>query len=333
MRVEELMTEQVQSCGPDDSLERAAQLMWDQDRGCLPVCATDGSGVHRPVGMITDRDVCMAALFQHRALHDLRVKDVMAPRVLACHLGDTLAQAEKTMRGAQVRRLPVLDDEESLVGMLSLADLAREAARDRSKSRKSITAAQVGHTLALICASSVHARPPLITAEPTKASELEELRSRLAASAAYLHPFDSASVAYRIPAGMIAAHHTDANTGTGYMSLAGGRSDAVSNGPTGGYSIRLPDTLETAASGHSVSVKVVARATGGAQSRFALAYSTNEVGNSGWRWKDAGPEWSVVAMTYGVPVMKEGRGDFVGILPDANGRPGTEFCYLSIEVH
>jgi CBS-domain-containing membrane protein len=332
MRVEDLMTQPVHSCGPDDSLERAAQLMWDQDRGCLPVCATDGGGAHRPVGMITDRDMCMAALFQHRALHDMRVKDVMAPRVLACHLGDTLAHAEKVMRGGQVRRLPVLDGAESLVGMLSLADLAHEAARERSKARKSISAAQVGHALAAICASSEHSKPVLITAEPTKVSELEELRSRIAASAAYLHPFDAGSVAFRVPNGMIFSHHTDDNTGTAYISLAGGKSDAVANGPTGGYSIRLPDTLETAASGRRVAVKVVARAAGGARSRFALAYSTNEVGNSGWRWNTVGPEWSVVAMTFGVPVMKEGRGDFVGILPDADGRPGTEFCCLSVEV-
>lgn len=54
MRVKELVTQQIQSCRPDDSLALAAQLMWDHDCGCIPVCAGDGTS--RTIGMITDRD-------------------------------------------------------------------------------------------------------------------------------------------------------------------------------------------------------------------------------------------------------------------------------------
>jgi hypothetical protein len=161
-------------------------------------------------------------------------------------------------------------------------------------------------------------------------NSLEALRSRIAQSAAYFHPFEIGSVPFRIAAGMICSNYTDEKTGTGYISLASGKTNAASHGPTEGYSIRLPDTIEAAASGRRVSVNVVARAAGCAQSRFALAYSTNDVGNSGWRWQDAGPEWSVFTMEYDVPVMKKGNGDFVGILPDTEGRSGTEFCYLSV---
>ncbi len=333
MRIEDLMTKEVQFCGPSDSLERAAQLMWDHDCGCLPVCVRDGKGANRAVGMITDRDICMSALFQRRALRDLPVRDAMAQQVVSCSLGEALGHAEKVMRGGQIRRLPVLDNEGSLIGVISLADLAREAVRERSRARKNITETAVGHTLAVICASSAHSKPRLHPSEPVKPSELEELRSRIAGSAAYFHAFDAGSVPYRMPTDMICSSHTDEHSGTGYISLANGKSDAASNGPTGGYSIRLPDSLEAAASGRSVSVKVVARAVGGAQSRFALAYSTNEVGNSGWRWQSAGPEWAVFAMKFAVPVMKNGRGDFIGILPDTEGRPGTEFCYLAVEVY
>jgi CBS domain-containing protein len=333
MRVADLMTKQVQSCGPDDSLERAARFMWDHDCGCLPVCTIDGNGANRTVGMITDRDICMSALFQRRALRELRVRDAMARQVLTCHAGDPLAGAEKVMRGGQIRRLPVVDDEGSLIGIISLADLAREAARERSRARKNVTETQVGHTLALVCAPATQSKPLVNASDPTKPDELEELRSRMAVSAAYFHRFDAVSVPFRIPAGMVCSNFTDENTGTEYISLANGKSDAASNGPTAGYSIRLPDTLEAAASGRSVSVNIVARAADGAQSRFALAYSTNEVGNSGWRWLDAGPGWSLFTMKFKVPVMKNGRGDFVGILPDTEGRPGTEFCYLSIEVY
>ena len=149
MRVKELMTQQIQSCRPDDSLELAAQLMWDHDCGCIPVCAGDGAS--RTIGMITDRDICMGALFQGKPLRELRVSDAMARKVLACRPQDTLAEAEKAMRDARIRRLPVLDDQGSLIGMLSLADLAREATRERSQSRKEVTEVEVNNTLAAIC--------------------------------------------------------------------------------------------------------------------------------------------------------------------------------------
>lgn len=64
MRVDDLMTKQVFSCRPEDSLEHAAQLMWDHDCGCLPVCAGASNGAGKTIGVITDRDICMNALFR-----------------------------------------------------------------------------------------------------------------------------------------------------------------------------------------------------------------------------------------------------------------------------
>lgn len=153
MRVQDLMTRQAQSCRPEDTLERAAQLMWNHDCGCLPVCSGENGTLHT-IGVITDRDICMNALFQRKSLRELRVSDAMSRGVWSCYASDPLARAERTMQQARVRRLPVLDDSGSLVGMISLADLAREAARERRQVGKEITETEVGDTLAAICESS-----------------------------------------------------------------------------------------------------------------------------------------------------------------------------------
>ena len=155
MRVRDLMTKETHSCHPDDSLERAAQLMWDHDCGWLPVC-TGPNGSSQVIGVITDRDICMNALFCGNPLRDLRVSGAMAREIRSCHADDTLATAENTMRSAQVRRLPVVDETGALLGMISLADLAREAARERHGPHRKVTETEVGDTLAAIC---VTARP------------------------------------------------------------------------------------------------------------------------------------------------------------------------------
>jgi len=150
MRVEQLMARPVQSCRAEDTLARAAQLMWDHDCGSLPVCG--GNGVTRVVGVITDRDICMCALFQNKPLQELRVSEAMAKQVQVCRPSDTLADAEKAMRETRIRRLPVIDEQDALVGMISLADLAQEAARERAATSQDITETEVGDTLAAICA-------------------------------------------------------------------------------------------------------------------------------------------------------------------------------------
>jgi len=110
-----------------------------------------GDGVIRVVGVITDRDICMCALFQNKPLQELRVSDAMANQVHTCRPSDSLADAEKVMRETRIRRLPVIDDTDALVGMISLADLAQEAARERAAASEEITETEVGDTLAAIC--------------------------------------------------------------------------------------------------------------------------------------------------------------------------------------
>jgi len=156
MEVGKVMTAKVQRCTADDSLAHAAWLMWDNDCGCLPVC-TGADAEDRIVGLITDRDICMCALFEHEPLSKLRVGQAMTRDVLACKSADTLKQAERVMQEGRVRRLPVLSAEGKLLGIVSLADLARAAARDSRTGAmgRDISESEVGHTLATICAPQV----------------------------------------------------------------------------------------------------------------------------------------------------------------------------------
>ena len=108
-------------------LDRAAQLMWDRDCGALPVLGDDGA----VIGMVTDRDICMAAFTQGRPLREIPVATAMAPEVISCRSTDTIAVAEELMGQHKVRRMPVLDGEGRPVGLLSLNDVVRFAMRSR----------------------------------------------------------------------------------------------------------------------------------------------------------------------------------------------------------
>lgn len=150
MKVEELMTQNVRTCRPGDTLSTAAQLMWDGDCGCIPVVSDDGS--KRVVGMVTDRDICMAAHFRGCRPREIAVGDVMSKSVRSVGPSEDLADAEAIMRDARVRRLPVVDTNQELLGLVSLADLAREADRKRQSKQPPITEQEVGDTLTAICA-------------------------------------------------------------------------------------------------------------------------------------------------------------------------------------
>jgi len=121
MRVHEIMTERIERCRPDDTLEQAASIMAENDCGSVPVVGAD----ERVVGVLTDRDGLMAAFRQGRGLSDLKVRDAMSDRLYSCGPDDATDQAERLMREHQIRRLAVVDGEQRLCGMLSLADLAR----------------------------------------------------------------------------------------------------------------------------------------------------------------------------------------------------------------
>jgi CBS domain-containing protein len=132
MKVEQLMTRPVHACRPSDRLDVAARVMWERDCGCVPVVAPDDGGDH-VVGMITDRDVCMAAYTQGLPLTEIAVETAMAHEVRSCRPTDSVGDALRILEGNQLHRLPVVDAGGLLVGMVSLADLAREAAREHGR--------------------------------------------------------------------------------------------------------------------------------------------------------------------------------------------------------
>ena len=150
MKVAELMVGEVIACSPDDMLNRAAQIMWENDCGCVPVV----DRAARLVAMLTDRDVCMAAYTRGGTLKDIRVSAAMSNELFACRPDDDLQSAMKMMRDRQVRRIPVGDDKGRLVGVLSLNDVARAIAR------KATTKAAAADTLVKICAPHSHADKP-----------------------------------------------------------------------------------------------------------------------------------------------------------------------------
>lgn len=146
MNVEMLMTKNVRVCRPEDTLEEAARAMWDYDCGCVPVLDAD----ERVVGVITDRDVCMSAWSQGRTLREIPVAAAMSWKVLTCKPTDQVELAEDIMRTNQVRRLPVVDDDGKLAGLISLADVAREATREMFLLQRDVEGMHVAATLAAV---------------------------------------------------------------------------------------------------------------------------------------------------------------------------------------
>jgi len=149
VKVQQIMTKSVSTCVPDDSANQAARIMWERDCGFVPVVEDQVS--QRVVGVVTDRDLCMAAYTKNRPLDQIRLRELMSTGVRACRAGDDVAEAEQTMRSAQVRRLPVLDDAEQLLGVIAIADVAREAAREVGSRRQDVTVSEIGETVADIC--------------------------------------------------------------------------------------------------------------------------------------------------------------------------------------
>ncbi|MCB9561898.1 MAG: CBS domain-containing protein [Kofleriaceae bacterium] len=142
MKVKKIMNPEVRTCRSIDMLDRAAQLMWDHDIGCLPVVNESG----HVVGMVTDRDICMAAYTQGQALRGIAVFSAMAHQVHSCQADDDLAAAEAVMRQHQIRRMPVIDDQGHPIGILTLNDIAR-AARHGGP----VTPVEVSSTLSAVC--------------------------------------------------------------------------------------------------------------------------------------------------------------------------------------
>lgn len=144
MPVGRLMNAALSTCAPDDSLEQAAHVMWERDCGVVPVVAANGS----LVGMITDRDVCMAAYTRGQPLRAITVESTMSHLVYSCSPEDSVGHALRVMAAYRVRRLPVVEGGRC-VGLLTLADITRDL-RKQPGNRAPACVALVD-TLAVIC--------------------------------------------------------------------------------------------------------------------------------------------------------------------------------------
>ena len=122
--VRTIMTSDVGTCSPADTLHRAAQIMWDRDCGSVPV--VDGAG--RATGMLTDRDLCMAAYTQGLPLVAIGVRSVSSGRMHTVLHTDSIDDVVSVMRAQRVRRVVVVDQSQKVVGIVALADVARHVA-------------------------------------------------------------------------------------------------------------------------------------------------------------------------------------------------------------
>lgn len=146
MKVEKLMSHQVFTCKSDDTLNRAAQLMWEHDCGAIPVVASDG----KVIGMVTDRDIAMAAYTKGKGLRFIGVSEVMTRGVQVIGRDDSVVDAETAMKTHRVRRLPVVDKQGRAVGVVSLSDIARAARQQRRSRKPDVTSDEIAVTLAAI---------------------------------------------------------------------------------------------------------------------------------------------------------------------------------------
>jgi len=119
MKLNEIMTKNVQCISPDSSLVDAAKMMQKLDVGALPVCDND-----RLAGMVTDRDIVTRSLAEGRTPSEARVKDVMTHPIHYCFDDQEVSEAVQTMENQQIRRLVVLDRNRKLCGIVSIGDLA-----------------------------------------------------------------------------------------------------------------------------------------------------------------------------------------------------------------
>jgi CBS domain-containing protein len=121
MLIHEVMTNDVASCYADDTLATVAKLMWEHDCGCIPIVDAKG----HPIGIVTDRDVCIAAGTTGKPLSELEAKSFVSSALYVARRDETIESVEDTMAKAQVHRLPVIDAQGRLIGIVSLIDLAR----------------------------------------------------------------------------------------------------------------------------------------------------------------------------------------------------------------
>lgn len=153
MKVEHLMTRDVETCAPEANLAQAVMIMWRRDCGFVPVVESPSG---RFAGVITDRDICIAVATRHTPAASIPVGETMSRHVFTCAPSDDVRVAMHRMSEGQVRRLPVVDKQGKLSGVVSLNDLALAAERTSRREDEGIGYADV---MGVLKAVSAHRLP------------------------------------------------------------------------------------------------------------------------------------------------------------------------------
>ena len=124
-QISEIMTRDVRCVAPGDTLQRAAKAMDELNVGALPVW--DGQNL---IGMVTDRDITIRGVASGKQVDSTPVSEVMSTDVQCCFEDDQINDVMEKMRDSQIRRIPVMDKQNRLIGMVSLGDLATKTAAD-----------------------------------------------------------------------------------------------------------------------------------------------------------------------------------------------------------
>ena len=133
--IEQVMTRDVKTLSPEETVHRAAQMMKEYDVGAIPVC--DGGKL---VGMITDRDITIRSTAEGKDPSKTRIGDVMSPNVRTCKASQSVDEVLAEMGDVKIRRVPVVDeDKQNMIGIVSLGDMAVKSSTDTDKALGAIS--------------------------------------------------------------------------------------------------------------------------------------------------------------------------------------------------
>jgi CBS domain-containing protein len=155
MNVQAMMTRNVKFVGSNATLADAARVMAQNNVGIAPIVDVE----KKVLGMVTDRDICLAMATAIRLPTQISVEKIMSRRVFSCGPDEDLDSALQTMQTRKVRRLPVVDGEGRLQGILSMDDVIVHAENKTGAKAPELGYGRTVETLKAICSRAVHARP------------------------------------------------------------------------------------------------------------------------------------------------------------------------------
>ena len=147
MKVQDVMTSEVKTCRPEQSLAAAATLMWEYDCGALPVV----NEANQVLGMITDRDIAIAVGTRGRCAAEIPIREVISGQIITASLDEDVHTALRKMRHEKVRRIPITNGKGMLQGILSINDIVLRAEEEKGRRHPELTYEDAMSTVKAIC--------------------------------------------------------------------------------------------------------------------------------------------------------------------------------------